>query len=643
MKSHILSLILFLTFFVGTASANVIPEKEFVRRYYPRLEQVLTYISSKVYGYCDDCMYGVAKKPEGYFLTIEALENNPNRELKFIQVWDRNTVDFVEFDVSEFQSEQRLYDMPEEFRVLYGQSDHYDFFLYYGYKDWVNDSRELINKTAVKSADDLEILARGAAAEAVAYIRPGITGDIFDFSLKLEDLGFGKTTNVQRDGFERKSTEALNHWKELKRTYPEHEPLIINDLDLKIGNEYMHFYLLSKSIGEERLADMYFKNAYYNEAWVQYAKNLLNSCTKDGILFTAGDNDTYPLMYAQEKLGYRTDVTIINTSLLNTVWYWEMIRSETGMKTTIGTKEHKSLLKKPVYTDTRALSAPFKQWLDKMLKTEDTLTYRLIPSEIILNYRETSISLEIKAMMLQPSDLIVYDILNSTSRSVFTSVPYSMVNLGLYYNLATSGRSFSVVPDRQEVMESLVTVENIEDLTFYMTPEYLSALGEYAVGEVSILSYLILNISPAFQQRKNALIEKVYTQLPPEKMVKTENFLLLDALNSFYEVLKPEASRELREGLLPIAQDKVLNTTAMSKELSYDLADLKAVFSIYAHFRPHETPQYEIELDEIDIKILTELKAKMEQLAESPVIKERAWDRRIVFELLRAFELLSLE
>lgn len=56
------------------------------------------------------------------------------------------------------------------------------------------------------------------------------------------------------------------------------------------------------------------------------ARDYLMGCPKDAILFTFGDNDTYPLWYAQEVEGVRPDVRIVNTSLLGIDWYVNQLR-----------------------------------------------------------------------------------------------------------------------------------------------------------------------------------------------------------------------------------------------------------------------------------------------------------------------------
>ncbi len=213
----------------------------------------------------------------------------------------------------------------------------------------------------------------------------------------------------------------------------------------------------------------------------ELGKNYLRSCEKNAVLFTYGDNDTFPLWYAQDVEGFRPDIRICNVTLLSAGWYIDQMRKKVYRSEPLPIKmapekyEHD---KRNIVFVQEAIDRPVElsQLLNIALSEDDRAKvqtqggerYSIIPSRKVkitvdkqkvlasgtvteeeANLIEDSIVFELKGNYIAKNELAILDILanNHWERPIYfdLSVVQTM-NLKLEKYLKHEGFAFRFVP-----------------------------------------------------------------------------------------------------------------------------------------------------------------------------------------------------
>jgi len=210
------------------------------------------------------------------------------------------------------------------------------------------------------------------------------------------------------------------------------------------------------------------------------AFNYLNSCAPGAILFTNGDNDTFPLWYAQEVEGKRTDIRVCNLMLLNTDWYINQMKNKAyeskPLPVTLPVKKYYDGINNQVFivekTKDPVEISTIIDWVNSdnkgtKVQVSATEMYDIIPARTIRIPVDAEkvlasgtvkpedadkivpyIDIKLKGNSILKSQLIVLDILahNNWERPIYFVTGYHNDALGLEEYFQMEGLAYRLVP-----------------------------------------------------------------------------------------------------------------------------------------------------------------------------------------------------
>ncbi|MBN1466994.1 DUF2723 domain-containing protein [candidate division KSB1 bacterium] len=201
-----------------------------------------------------------------------------------------------------------------------------------------------------------------------------------------------------------------------------------------------------------------------------YSYNILQTCEPDAIIFTNGDNDTFPLWFLQYVYNIRRDVRVVNLSLLNTPWYIKQLKNqEPRVPISLNDEQIGKLEIIPWKTREIKIPVPARARLKALQDVQEFVS--LADQESL---RDTTLSVTIEPTVfgqaIRIQDYMVLNIIgaNSWNKPIYFAVTVSdqnKVNLNDY--LRMDGLDFKLVPHKVDKVNAEKLDKNLTQVFQY--------------------------------------------------------------------------------------------------------------------------------------------------------------------------------
>jgi len=347
---------------------------------------------------------------------------------------------------------------------------------------------------------------------------------------------------------------------------------------------------------------------------VDFATNYLESLAPNALIFTNGDNDTFPLWYAQEVEEIRQDVRVVNLSLLQTDWYADQMKRQAynGAPVPIGlteeqyrqgVRDNSTVKENPEYIE---LSEQFEFFLDdakfkkerqdpyfKSNRWKLTIDKQDVINKGVVAEKDSALIVDemkwVKSGRLIKNSMLVYDIIrtNNWERPIyFASTIGADAYNGLSEYFQLEGLAYRLVPIKTEP-ENLQTGRVATDIM------YRNIMEKFKWGNMDDID-------------KNVYIDENHTRMLSGLRVQFTN--LADA---FTQEGRPEKAEEVLDKCLEVTPEEIVPYDNMILYVALEYADAGATEKSDTLFnklflQTKEKLEYYNSLDAEDLSLLLE-------------------------------------